>query len=221
MTKFNIVIADDHKLFRKGIIALLEDFDFIGEINEASNGAELLELLELLAKKDTLPHVILLDLRMPVMDGIEAHQKMKALYPKIKVIILTMEDDEQYILHLISEGVNGYLLKNADPEEMEKAILKVFEKGYYFSENISALVMQNLKKLEKADAIFNPDFSERELLVLELMCKEYSNSEISDKMNISNRTVEGYKQKLIEKSGAKSIAGLIILALKYKWVSFK
>jgi len=221
MTKFNIIIADDHKLFRKGIIALLEDFDFIGEINEAPNGAELLELLELLAKKETLPHIILLDLRMPVMDGIEAHQKIKALYTKIKVIILTMEDDEQYILHLISEGVNGYLLKNADPEEMEKAILKVIEKGYYFSENISALVMQNLKKLEKADAIFNPDFSERELLVLELMCKEYSNSEISDKMNISNRTVEGYKQKLIEKSGAKSIAGLIILALKYKWVSLK
>ena len=104
---------------------------------------------------------------------------------------------------------------------MEKAILKVVEKGYYFSENISELVMQNLKKLEKADAIFNPDFSERELQVLELICKEYSNSEISDKMNISNRTVEGYRQKLIEKSGAKNLAGLIILALKYNWVSLK
>lgn len=218
MNKYNIVIADDHKLFRKGIIALLEDFEFIGEIGEASNGAELLDLL---ANMENLPHVVLLDLRMPVMDGVEAQQQIKMLYPDIKIIILTMEDDEQYILHLISAGVNGYLLKNADPEEMEKAILKVVEKGFYFSENISALVMQNLKKLDKTEAIFNPEFSERELMVLELICKEYSNGEISDKMNISNRTVEGYKQKLFEKSGAKNIAGLVILALKYNWVSLK
>ncbi len=218
MNKYNIVIADDHKLFRKGIIALLEDFDFIGEIGEASNGAELLELL---SKKEVLPDVILLDLRMPVMDGVEAQQQIRILYPDIKVIILTMEDDEQYILHLISAGVNGYLLKNADPEEMEKAILKVIEKGFYFSENISALVMQNLKKLDKSDAYINPDFSERELQVLELICKEYSNSEIADIMNISIRTAEGYRQKLIDKSGAKNIAGLVILALKYNWVSLK
>jgi DNA-binding NarL/FixJ family response regulator len=218
MNKYNIVIADDHKLFRKGIIALLEDFDFIGEIGEASNGAELLDLL---ANMKTLPHVILLDLRMPVMDGVEAHQKIKVLYPDIKVIILTMEDDEQYILHLISEGVNGYLLKNADPEEMETAILKVIEKGDYFSESISVFVMKNLKKLDKTETIFNPDFSERELYVLDLICKEYSNSEIADLMNVSVRTAEGYRQKLIDKSGAKNIAGLVIMALKYNWINLK
>ncbi|HSO86067.1 MAG TPA: response regulator transcription factor [Draconibacterium sp.] len=216
--KIKVVIADDHKLFRKGIIALLEDFDFIDEIEEASNGAELLKLL---GNMQILPDVILLDLRMPVMDGVEAQQKIRILYPEIKIIILTMEDDEQYILHLISEGVNGYLLKNADPDEMEKAILKVVEKGYYFSDNISMLVLQNLKKLEKTDTIFNPDFTERELQVLELICREYSNSEIAENMNISIRTAEGYRQKLIDKSGAKNIAGLVILALKYNWVSLK
>jgi len=214
--KINIVITDDHKLFRKGIIALLKDFNFIGEIEEASNGFELLELLE---NTKVLPDIILLDLRMPVMDGVEAQQKIKKLYPGIKVIILTMEDDEQYILHLISEGVNGYLLKNADPDEMEKAILKVAEIGYYFSENISTLVMQNLKKMEKTETIFNPDFTEREIQVLELICKEYSNNEIAETFSVSIRTAEGYRQKLIDKSGAKSIAGLVILALKYKWVS--
>lgn len=218
MNKYNIVIADDHKLFRRGIIALLEDFDFIGEIGEASNGAELLDLL---ANIETLPHVILLDLQMPVMDGVEAYQKIKVLYPDIKVIIITMEDDEQYILHLVGEGVNGYLLKNADPEEMEMAILKVLEKGYYFSENISSLVIQNIKRLDKAEAILNPDFSERELKVLELICKEYSNSEIADIMNISIRTAEGYRQKLLDKSGAKNIAGLVIMALKYNWINIK
>lgn len=218
MNKYNIVVADDHKLFRKGIIALLEDFDFIGEIDEASNGAELLDLL---SKKKVLPHVILLDLRMPVMDGVEAQQQIKTLYPDIKVIILTMEDDEQYILHLVSQGVNGYLLKNADPEEMETAILRVLEKGFYFSENISLLVMKNLKKLDKTETMFNPEFSERELFVLELICKENSNIEIADLMNVSVRTVEGYRQKLFDKSGAKNIAGLIIMALKYNWVSLK
>jgi two-component system, NarL family, response regulator DegU len=215
--KINIVITDDHKLFRKGIIALLEDFDFIGEIQEASNGAELLELL---AGMENLPDVILLDLRMPVMDGVEAQQKIRNLYPGVKVIILTMEDDEQYILHLISEGVNGYLLKNADPDEMENAIVKVVEKGFYFSDNISSLVMQNLKKKEKTEAEFNPEFTERELQVLELICRDFSNSEIADMKNISIRTVEGYRLKLVDKSGAKNIAGLVVLALKNKWVSF-
>ena len=215
--KINIVITDDHKLFRKGIIALLEDFDFIGEIGEASNGAELLTLL---AGMENLPDVILLDLRMPVMDGVEAQQKIRSLYPGVKVIILTMEDDEQYILHLISEGVNGYLLKNADPDEMENAIVKVVEKGFYFSDNISSLVIQNLKKKEKTDANFNPDFTERELQILELICREFSNGEIADMMKISIRTAEGYRQKLVDKSGAKNIAGLVVLALKNRLVSF-
>ncbi len=214
--KINIIITDDHKLFRKGIIALLEDFDFIGEINEASNGAELLALL---SDMNTLPDVILLDLRMPVMDGVEAQQKIRILYPDIKVIILTMEDDEQYILHLISEGVNGYLLKNADPDEMEIAIKKVVKNGFYFSDDISLMVMKNLNKKEKAETIFNPDFNERELQVLELICKEYSNGEIAEAFDVSIRTAEGYRQKLIEKSGAKNIAGLVVLALKYNWVT--
>lgn len=214
--KINIVITDDHKLFRKGIIALLDDFDFVGEINEAPNGAELMELL---ACMKTLPDIILLDLRMPVMDGVETQQKIRNLYPGIKVIILTMEDDEQYILHLISEGVNGYLLKNADPDEMEKAILRVHENDYYFSEDISSLVLKNLNKKEKAEVVFNPDFSERDLEVLKLICKEYTNAEIAETFDVSVRTAEGYRQKLVEKVGAKNIAGLVVLALKHKWVT--
>lgn len=209
--KINVIITDDHKLFRKGIIALLEDFDFIGETREASNGAELLELL---TKMKTLPDVILLDLRMPVMDGVEAHSKIRKLYPDIKVIILTMEDDEQYILHLISEGVNGYLLKNADPDEMEKAILKVVENGYYFSENISTLVVKGMVKKDVSEAIPVPDFNERELQVLELICKEYTATEIAEKLNLSARTVEGYRQKLIDKAGVKNVAGLVLFAVK-------
>ncbi len=209
--KINVIITDDHKLFRKGIIALLDDFDFIGETNEASNGAELLALL---AKIKTLPDVILLDIRMPVMDGVEAHKNIRKLYPEIKVIILTMEDDEQYILHLISEGVNGYLLKNADPDEMEKAILKVVENGYYFSENISTLVIKGMVKKDLTEVSPNVDFNERELQILEFICKEFTAGEIAEKLNLSVRTVEGYRQKLIDKAGVKNVAGLVIFAVK-------
>ena len=197
-------------------MALLSDFEFINEINEAENGAELLALL---SKLENLPDVILLDLKMPVMDGVEAHQELRKLYPDIKVIILTMEDDEQYILHLIGEGVNGYLLKNADPDEMEIAIKKVVENGFYFSEDISAVIFKSLQQHNKKGNVVNPDFTDRELEALELICKDFSNSEIAERMNISSRTVEGYKKKLLDKSGAKNIAGLVIMAVKYSWIS--
>lgn len=216
--KINIVITDDHKLFRKGMVALVEDFEFIGEITEAGNGAELLGLL---AGMKQLPDVILLDLKMPVMDGVEAYEKIRQLYPEMKVIILTMEDDEQYILHLISEGVNGYLLKNADPEEVENAIIKVMEKGLCFPEDISDVVIKNLSKKEKPEVVFNPGFTEREQEVLTLICKQYTAAEIADKMMVSVRTAEGYRQKLLEKSRTKNTVGLIINALKYNWVPMK
>jgi len=209
--KINIIVADDHKLFRKGIIALLSDFDFIGEIGEASNG---LELIELLKKMEVLPDVILLDLRMPVMDGVEAQQKIRKLYPEIKVIIITMEDDEQFILHLINEGVNGYLLKNADPDEVEFAIHKVVEKDFYFSEDISKLVMKGLVRKDKHDLSVVLDLNEREIEILKLICKEFTAAEIADKLNLSVRTIEGYRQKLLEKSGAKNMAGLVVFAIK-------
>lgn len=216
MEKINIVIADDHKLFRKGIMALLSDFDFVNKTFEASNGSELLDLL---SKLEVLPEIVLLDLRMPVMDGVEAHQNIRKLYPDIKVIILTMEDDEQYILHLISEGVNGYLLKNADPDEMEMAIQKVRDNGFYFAENISEMIVKSMHRKDKHEKVLNPEFTDRELEALELICKDFSNAEIAEKMCIAIRTVEGYKLKLLDKSGAKNIAGLVISAIKYNWVS--
>jgi DNA-binding NarL/FixJ family response regulator len=194
----------------------LEDFDFIGEISEASNGSELLENL---ANAKLLPDVILLDLRMPVMDGVEAQQKIRMLYPEIKIIVLTMEDDEQYILHLINEGVNGYLLKNTDPDEMEKAIQKVVEKGFYFSDDISKLVMKSLFSKEKHALTSNLDLNDRELEILKLICKEFTAAEIADKLNLSVRTIEGYRQKLLDKSGAKNMAGLVVFAIKYNLVT--
>ena len=112
--KVNIVVTDDHRLFRKGMSALLSDFEFVGDIYEAGNGVELLKLLDELK---VCPDVVLLDVNMPEMDGIEATKRLKILYPGIRILILSMEDDSQLVSLLVDEGVNGYLLKNADPDE--------------------------------------------------------------------------------------------------------
>jgi len=208
--KINVVIADDHNLFRKGIGALLSDFDFIGEINEAGNGIELLHLLENLK---VLPDIVLLDLNMPEMDGVEAQKQIREIYPNIKIIILSMEDDEQIIIHLINEGVNGYLLKNADPEEMELALKKVMDNDFYFSEGMSNLLLKSLIRKENTKNR-EVELNKRELSILELICMEKTATEIADELNLSARTVEGYKRKLLEKTGAKNMAGLVIFAVK-------
>ncbi len=214
--KIDVVVADDHKLFRKGICALLSDFNFVGQISEAGNGIELLNLLASIKK---LPHVVLLDLNMPGMDGIEAQQKIRKLYPSIKIVILTMEDDKQILLHLINEGVNGYLLKNADPDEMELALKKVMTQDFYFSEDISKLVMLSLAKKEKTKLSFEYELTERELQVLKLICMEKTAVEIAEELNLSSRTIEGYKGKLLEKTGTKNMAGLVLFAVKNKLIS--
>ena len=210
----DIVIADDHKLFRKGIRVLLEDFDFVNEVHEAGDGKELLELLKGMKKH---PDVILLDIQMPVMDGIEAHKQIRKKYPQQKVLIISMESDEQVMLHLISEGINGYLLKNADPEELEAAIISVLKNDFYFPKDLSQMVLKGVKQRQvRLNSL--PEFSERELEVLELLCKEYTASEIADKLDISTRTVEGYRRKLLEKTASKNVAGLVVFALKNKLV---
>jgi DNA-binding NarL/FixJ family response regulator len=210
----SIVIADDHKLFRKGIKSLLEDFSFVDKVYEAENGVELLDLL-----KDTRPRpdVVLLDIQMPVMDGIEAHQQIRKKYPQQKVLIITMEADEQIMLHLISEGVNGYLMKNADPEELEEAIKLVLKNDFYFPKEISQLLLKNVKQRQTRLQQL-PELTDRELEVLNLICKEYTGLEIAEKLNISSRTVEGFRRKLLEKTNCKNSAGLVVYAIKNRLV---
>lgn len=210
--KIDIVIADDHKLFRKGMRALLSDFDFVGQVYEAENGIELLKMLETSEKKSG---IILLDLQMPGMDGLEANRQIRELYPKQKVIVLTMEDDEQIALYMISEGVDGYLMKNADPDELEKAIKQVMKNDFYFSGDLTKqLVLKRAKKENRGREENTPVFTSRELEILELICQEQTTAEIAEELNLSERTIEGYRRKLLEKSGVKNIAGLVVFALK-------
>ncbi len=213
--KIDIVVTDDHKLFRKGVISLLSEIELVNNIYEAGNGIELLELLE---KTNPKPEIILLDLHMPQMDGIEAHKKIKSIYPRIKTIILTMEDDEQFILYMVNEGVNGYLRKNAEPDEVELALDKVMKTDYYFSEETSALIFKNLKNISKTPAAVKDELHPREIQVMEYICREYTTADIASAMDLSIRTIEGYRKDLLEKSGARNIAGLVVWAIKNKIV---
>ncbi len=209
--KLKIVITDDHALFRKGLKALLSDFRFIGEILEAANGIELLDLME---KEEKKPDIILLDIKMPEMDGIEVTDKVKALYPDVKILILSMHDDEHLISHLIEKGVNGYLFKNSDPEDVEEAIIKVLDKEFYFNDNISQLVYRAFVGKNKKPALADSTFSNREIEILEMICLEHTNAEIAEKLFISQRTVEGHRKNMLSKTGVKNTAGLIIYAIK-------
>lgn len=215
MDKINIVITDDHKLFRRGIQSIIEDFDFVDEIGEAENGIELLELLK---ESEPKPDVVLLDIKMPEMDGIETTEKLKELFSDVKILILTMEDDEQIILHLVSCGVNGYLLKNAEPDELETALLRLMTNDFYFPSNISDIVLRNIHYKKKDSNKFASGLSEREIQVLELICKENTAQEIAEILCISKRTVESHKRNLLEKTGTKNMAGLVVYALKNRIV---
>lgn len=215
--KISVVITDDHKLFRKGIRSLLIETPFIKNVYEAANGLELLELLE---KLETLPDIILLDIQMPVMDGIEALKRIKKRYPAQKVIILTMEDDEQFIMYMISAGVNGYLLKDAEPDELESAMQKVMVNDFYFPHRMAEQLVKSAgQKIFIKHKL--PDFTEREMEVLELICQEFTAPEIAEKLNISPRTVEGHRKNLLEKSETKNIAGVVVFALKNRLVYIK
>ncbi|WP_340114508.1 response regulator transcription factor [Maribellus mangrovi] len=210
--KLNIVVTDDHKLFRKGICALLYDFDFTNEVEEAANGQELLDLL---AAKDELPDLVLLDIQMPVMDGVEATKQLKIRYPGMRIIIISMEEDVQLVSHLVEQGVDGYLLKNADPEELELAIHMTMKNEYYFSSSLTNGFLRSSKlKTNKSSVEASDQFSERELQVLKLICKELTASEIAEQLALSARTVEGYKRSLLAKSNTRNVAGLVIFAIK-------
>jgi DNA-binding NarL/FixJ family response regulator len=210
--KINIVVCDDHKLFRKGMSALLSDFEFIGDISEAGNGIELLNVLDRL---EQIPDLILLDINMPEMDGIETTKQLKRNYPGIRILILSMEDDSHLVSFLVNEGINGYILKNADPEELELAIKRVMKNDFYFSSALASAILNAVKtKSNIRKTVEKIDLGEREILIIQLICQELTAVEIGNKLSLSARTIEGYKRKLLEKTGSRNMAGLVIFAIK-------
>jgi DNA-binding NarL/FixJ family response regulator len=211
----NIAIADDQLLFRKGMISLLKTFEDIDVVMEADNGKELLMGIKTITNK---PHVVLLDLSMPELNGIETAKILHNEYPDMKVLILSVHNEERFITHLLELGANGYLFKNADPEEVLKAIHLVIDVGFYFNEvTIEAMKKRMAKKRSKLMMLDDVSLTltQREIEVLNLICKQCTAQEIADKLCISARTVDGHRNNLLEKTGARNTAGLVIFAIKH------
>jgi len=211
MDQIKIGIADDHKIFRKGVILSLRQYTNLSFIIEADNGDEMIE--KLATEK---PDVILLDLRMPGKDGIEATKEISKKYPDIRILILTMYEDERFVSHLMENGANGYLLKNAEPAEIKKAILEVMVKGFYLNNFVNRILLKKSTNKNKATPSLNSEvvLSDKEKEVIQLLCREYTASEIATKMEISSRTVESIKDRLMERFGTKNTAGLVFFAVK-------
>lgn len=211
----NVIIADDHVLYRAGVKTALSSKKDIKVIAEADNGSHLLMLL-----KAIQPDVILLDIQMPIMDGIATLAEVKKLYPKIKIIMLTMMDDHSMITKLMELGANSYLTKTSDSEIIYEAIITCYEQEYYFNSLTNKALLNNLRQKNPVmPAKMVPEearLSEKEITVLRLMCEEKSTREIAEAVELSPRTVEAIRDKLKTKTGSKSTAGLIMYAVKHK-----
>ena len=211
-----LALVDDHNLFRQGIKLLLQSMPDVELVIEASNGQEFIDALT-----EVTPDVLLLDLDMPVMNGIETAKEIRKRGLETGIIILTMYDDEQMIAHLMELGANGYLLNDTSEEELNKAIHSVYETQFYFNDFVSKALLTGVRNKRKAEPKIGTqiDLTRRESEVLQLICEELTTQEMADKLFLSPRTVEGHRQNLIEKFGVKNTAGLIIRAIKLGFVS--
>jgi len=213
MEKIRIAIADDHTIFRRGVVSILRNNDDFDVVYEASNGQELMDGIPTYN-----PQVVLMDLNMPVLDGIRATTKIKAVYPDLKIIIISMHDEDHFVSHLMELGANGYLLKDAHPDEVEKAIYTCHSEDYYYGAFLLRVMHNRLinKSSRKKKLTLNNEInlSERELEILEHICEGATSSQIADIVILSVRTVEGHRNRIMEKTGTKNIAGLVAWAVR-------
>lgn len=210
MKDISLGVIDDHTLFRQGMIGLLNEQPKVKVVLEAGNGLELLNRLS--EAKKCLPDVLLLDIEMPEMNGIEATRLITAKYPQIKIIALTMHDNDQMIFHLIDNGASGFLPKNTDIEVVVDAIFSVYEKGYYLTERVSTIMAKSAMR-KNYNSLPGVMLTDREKEVLRLICSEYTVKEIASLLSLSHRTVETHKLRILGKTGAKSTVGMVLYAM--------
>ena len=211
-TTINIILADDHEIFRDGFRVMINKIPSITLIGEASNGEELVRLSKMLN-----PDVVITDIKMPLMDGIEATRKLKNLIPSVGVIAFSMFNEDNLIVDMLEAGAKGYLLKNAHKDEIVAAVSAVFKDETFYCKSTSSRLAQMI-----ASSSFNPykniksDLSEKEIMIIKLICEQYVNKEIADKLQLSKRTIEGYRERILEKIKAKNTAGIVVYAIKNK-----
>lgn len=210
MKTVKILLVDDHKMIRMGIRSYLETDRKYEIVGEASNGLEALEKI-----KNNKIDLVIMDINMDEMDGISCTQELTKLYPDAKVLALTMLDENLHIKQMMNAGASGYLLKNSTELELKKAVDVIIAGGTYFGKDVTSIIMDNIAKrkariLKRSRFSVETPLTSREKEVLQLVVKEYSNQEIANSLYISMRTVDAHKRNLIEKTGAKNIAGLVM-----------
>lgn len=203
-----VALVDDHRLFRKGMLELINGFAGYAVVWEAENGKEFTDTIS----PHNLPDVVLLDISMPVMDGFETARWMLQRYPEVKILALSMHNDDETILNILQAGVNGYVLKDADTTELEKALREVDNKGTYYSNRVTKVLIDNLNKKAPAEV----PLSEREIEFLKLACTELPYKSFAPILKITPRLVEDTRAKLFEKLKVVSRVGLVIYAIKHK-----
>lgn len=212
MQKLKIYLVDDHKLFREGLKLLLSTQDFIQHIYEASDGREFLENLKMVDCD-----VVLMDIEMPEINGIEATREALKIKPGLKIIVLSMYGDEQYYYQMIDAGAKGFMLKNSGIDNVITAIRKVAVGENFFSEELLFNILNSMRDT-KAPEIHDNELSEREMEILYHVCKGKSNQEIADELFISKRTVDKHRANLLSKTGCRNTAALVMYAIKNKMI---
>jgi two-component system response regulator NreC len=210
-----IIIADDHDIFLDGLISIFEKEKLFTIIDKANNGLELLECL-----KTHEPDIILIDIQMPKMNGIEATKVIKDLYPHIGILALSFRDDDDSLIEMIEAGANGYLIKSAKKNEIIEGISAVYNGSNFFCKNMNLKLVELAKKhtFDRHKRSFKVSFTEKELKIIEYTCLEFSAQEIADKLGGSKRTIENQKLKIQEKMNVRTTAGIVLYAIKNKLV---
>lgn len=210
MKKYSVVVVDDHTLLSQAIESMVNTFDEFKVLYTCKNGQELVDLIA--KSPNNIPHVILMDVHMPILNGIETTTIITKNYPSVHVMALSVEDDDTTILKMLKAGAIGYLLKDTEKSVLEKALTEIVENGFYHTNNVTNLLMKSLNGLVEEEI----SLKEHEITFLKLACSELTYREIAEKMCLSPKTVDGYRDALFTKCNVKNRIGLVIYAIKNK-----
>ncbi|WP_143310082.1 response regulator transcription factor [Chitinophaga vietnamensis] len=209
-----VAIVDDHTLFRQGLISLLSEFKEIEIVFEACNGADMMKKIS----GSTTPEVVLMDVSMPVMDGFAATSWLRQHYPQVRVLALSMFEEDKEIIKMLKNGAGGYLLKESKTGDVVNAIKTIHEHGYFLNELVSAKLLRNIQG-STAENPLAQQLSSNEIRFLQLCCSELTYKEIADQMNLSPHTIDNYRQELFQRLNIKSRTGLVLFAIKNELIT--
>lgn len=213
--KITIAIADDHQLFLKSVGLLIENFENFEIVAEALNGESLLHKLQGLTE---LPDIILIDVNMPVLNGAATASRISVKYPQVKLVALSMKDDDTSVLDMIRAGCCAYLLKDMHPNDLERALIEIHNTGYYNADRSNIRFRKLLSSRQNQEKIL---LSEREKVFLQLSCSDLTYKQIADRMHLAERTIDGYRESLFQKLNVQSRVGMVLEALRRNLVSLE